>query len=129
MTPEDASNGVSSIANYIKISVSPDRLFAYVDFRDPPTHEEGISFSGQEFLYFLKNSRLTQGLISESEAHLLLQSWMSTMEGVEVAHGTPPTPSSDDNIEFYFEQEVTAAPMHKENGTVDYRELGILDEP
>ena len=126
MTPEDASNGVSSIANYIKISVSPDRLFAYVDFRDPPTHEEGISFSGQEFLYFLKNSRLTQGLISESEAHLLLQSWMSTMEGVEVAHGTPPTPSSDDNIEFYFEQEVTAAPMHKENGTVDYRELGIL---
>ena len=79
MTPEQTSNEKGSIANYIKISVSHDRLSAHVDFRDPPLQDEGISFSGQELLQALTSAGFTQGLISEAEAELLLQGWLSKM--------------------------------------------------
>ncbi len=126
MASEDASNNVGSIANFVRISVSNDRLFAYADFRDPPLKNEDIKFTGKDLLELLGKSNLRQGLISEEEANQLILSWMTSMNHVKVAEGISPTSSIDDALEFLFEKEVLAAPMQKTDGSVDYRELGIL---
>ncbi len=126
MASEDALNNVGIITNYIKISVSKDRLFAYADFRDPPLDNEEIKFSGRDLLELIEKSGVRKGVIPESEANHLILSWMSKMDHVEVAKGIPPTSSTDDKIEFLFEKEIVAAPKQKDDGSVDYKELGIL---
>ncbi len=47
---------------------------------------------------------------------------------IEVAHGQPPVPGIDGRLEYHVSRETSLKPKVREDGTVDYRDLGIIQQ-
>lgn len=125
MSDQDAQSP-KTIADYVKISVSKDRLLAFADFSDPPLLEEENHFSGTDLLQLMEKEGIHQDLITIENADHLLENWHGKMIKLVVAKGVPPTPPVDETLELKFNPNAKAMPQVMEDGSVDYRELGYL---
>ncbi len=133
---------IISPANF-KITLSDDKLTAYLEVdpaikktfylldQDPEeklylrTQVENIedcNLTEEDILNELKKKNITHGIMNEAIVKAL-ETPPGEGEPVEIARGTPPQPSKDASVEYYFKQEFQTAPSINPEGNVNYREI------
>lgn len=104
-----------------ELKVSSDRLFAFIKAKfDSPERE----ITKKEVINFLKQQNIKYG-ICEEEIEDFCKSKDYYQETV-VARGKPPVNGDDGEIEYKFSKRVNLQPTVRDDGTVDYKELGFV---
>lgn len=106
----------------VSIIVSQDMLTAYL-LIDPPENG-GAQFVPQMIDQALKTSKVSFGV----DTGLLekLKSQPDYSEKIAFAHGKAPVNGKDGAIRYLFKTAKEGRPREREDGTVDYRDLGII---
>lgn len=107
-----------------QMEISQDAMVAKVRFFPPSSTGKRMSLS--EFLRDLSNRNITWGIKQEElSAHF-------TKEGVfctdfVVAQGKPPRHGKDAQIEYFFNTDMRIQPTVREDGSVDYFHLNMIN--
>ncbi len=105
-----------------KLIVSPDKMNAVARFYPPS--KGGGRLTKQEFIADLSFKKIEFG-IQEEEIDRFFNS-RTYCEDYIVAVGQPPRHGSDAHIEYYFNTDLSARPMLKEDGSVDFFNLNTI---
>ncbi|MCY0875289.1 MAG: FapA family protein [Firmicutes bacterium] len=114
------------LADYVSVKMNVDRLRAVVDFRERPPADSGFVPTVQQFLAILRQHGVRYGVLSEAALQDVLDSWLDRMSGVVVAVGRPPTESIPETVTLHFDPDPQIRLVERDDGTVDFRELGIM---
>lgn len=106
-----------------KLTVTPDKMQAYAKFYAASVG--GDEVTAGEILRDLEAKGIRHG-IKEEEIRQFLQH-KEYCEDILVAEGTPPVQGSDGYIEYQFNTDKKAKPTLKEDGSVDFFNLNILN--
>ncbi len=126
----EVENGVDTdipdsdlFTNRLKLSVSVDAMVVTVVPVSPLAQEEIPTLRG-----WLNQQGIVHGLIADAEMCSLLgdASLMGTV--IVLARGDRPKDSVDETLVFLFDTDRKPAPLLRDDDTVDYRELGILQD-
>ncbi|MCY0901934.1 MAG: FapA family protein [Firmicutes bacterium] len=123
---ENEHEHVPKLADHVKFKVTPDKLTAFVSLAPPPSLESGFTASASELVDLLEEQGIVSGLIPTEEIQNLLDGWVEPVPQILVAQGTPPTAPVAEDLVFHFERDPVIHLEEREDGSVDYRELGIL---
>lgn len=105
----------------IRLSVSQDSMTATVWV--VPAFE-GQEVPADRILSMLSKSKIVYG-VDKAGIHEFCKS--GKFDGDLVcAHGLPPVDEENGRLEFLFERDKSVMPAQREDGTVDYRDLGIV---
>lgn len=117
----DEQNPASVDDPVFELTVSSDKLYAYVKVKiDIPERE----ITKQDILNFLKQNHVTYG-ICEQEIEDFCRKKEYYRELI-AAKGKPPVHGQDGKIEYKFSKRVELQPTVREDGSVDYKELGFV---
>ncbi|QAT50671.1 DUF342 domain-containing protein [Caproiciproducens sp. NJN-50] len=105
----------------IQLSVSSDRLEATIRVK---TAFHGQSVSFEEIVAFLKENGIVYGVL-ESVIRDYCENKKYFLDLV-CARGLSPVDEKDGKLEYLFQREQNFMPEEREDGTVDYRNLGIV---
>ncbi len=105
-----------------KISVSPDRMVAYIRFY-PPTNG-GKVMSKKEIIAELNREKIVFG-ISEKVIDVFLLARQYCLN-IPIAKGIKPVPATDTKIEYFFNEKPLAKPKVLEDGSVDFHDLNLF---
>lgn len=106
-----------------RLTVATDKMAAYlsvVNRRDVGT------ISPAQILSFLAENGIVYG-IKETEVEDYCAHQKFFLE-LLCAEGDPAEPEEDGEIVYYFRRDVKACPKEREDGTVDFRNLGMMQE-
>lgn len=106
-----------------KLTVTPDKMQAYAKFY--AASEGGDEVSAGEILRDLEAKGIKCG-IKEAEIRQFLQH-KEYCEDILIAEGMPPVQGCDAYIEYQFNTDKKAKPTLKEDGSVDFFNLNILN--
>lgn len=104
-----------------QLQISPDKMTAYL--RIKPSYE-GQAVSCDDVLAFLAQNQITYG-ICEDEIKSFCEAGKFYLELI-CAKGEPCRDETDGYIECLFEKSRELKPKEREDGTVDFRELGLV---
>lgn len=128
----------------VAVMVAPNKFKAYLDVRltkrtnyhIPDTNprqslvleaeavtEEVMPLDKEALQRLLTENNVTYGIIEENLDSLFER---PANGKVLIAEGTSPEPSIDEKVEFHFSLTEKGKPLISENGTVDYRDLGLF---
>lgn len=106
------------------LKVSPDYMKVIARFFPPS--ENGKRMPVQEFLRDMAYQKIVFGLQMENiQAHFSLEEDYCT--DVVVAQGVLPRQGKDAQIYYHFNTDITAKPLVREDDTVDYYDLNIIN--
>ena len=105
------------------IIISDDEQSAYLGIRPPKNGGRDLSYD--EIIAELEKRRIIYGVKQEVVALLATQPKYSTMQ--LVAQGTQPVQGEDAKLTFHFSFNREVKPKEREDGTVDYRDLGLIE--
>lgn len=109
--------------NY-SLNVSDDLMSAYVRFY--PASETGKRLGFDEFMGDLRRRGILFGIQMENlQNHFMSDGCYCT--NILVAQGRAPRHGADDKIEYYFNTDLHVQPKEREDGTVDYRNLDMIN--
>ncbi len=107
-----------------KLTISDDYMSAVVRFYPPS--EEGKRMSFDEFMTDLRYRNIVSGIQMQAlQDHFQSDGIYCT--DLVVAKGRPPKQGEDDKIEYYFNVDPNVKPAMREDGTVDYFQLNIIN--
>lgn len=109
--------------NY-KLAVSQDNLQVSVRFY--PASETGSRMSFNEFLTDLKYRNIVFGILTD-EVQQHFQSEGVYCTDFVVAKGKPPRHGKDAEITYFFNTDLKVQPTMKEDGSVDYFNLNVIN--
>jgi len=113
-----------AVAERYKLEVSADAMSAVVRFI--PASETGRRLSADEVINDLKYKNIIEGIQKDTlQKHFAGEGIYCT--DLVIAKGTEPKHGKDDKIEYYFNTDVNAQPEEKEDGTVDYFNLNMIN--
>lgn len=121
-----AEQASQQLSDYLKIRLSPDGMKAFVDFFTPPPQEVDFQLTVLDLKRLLDDKGICYGLLSDIQFEHVIDSWLGTMLDVIVAKGTEPTSSIPESIEYTFNLKPSLHLLERDDGTVDYRELGLM---
>jgi len=122
----DDIENIPKFSDHVKFKVTGDKLAAFVSLAPPPSLESGFTASASELIALLADEGIVFGLISTEEVQNLLDGWVQPVAQTLVAEGTAPTAPIAEDLVFHFERDPVIHLEEREDGSVDYRELGIL---
>lgn len=106
------------------LDISADAMS--VTARFIPPSETGKRLSVDEVINDLKYRNIVEGIQTEIlQKHFNSDNLFCT--DLIIAKGTEPKHGEDDKIEYYFNTDVNAQPEEKEDGTVDYFNLNMIN--
>lgn len=105
----------------IQLSVTSNRLEATVRVK---TAFQGQSVSFEEIMAFLKENGIVYGVL-ESVIRDYCENKKFFLDLV-CARGLSPVDGENGKMEYLFEREQNFMPVERDDGTVDYRDLGIV---
>lgn len=119
---QNANTGEKPVAAAVKVSVSSDLMEASL-FIDPPKLK-GPGVSSQMIDDALRDAKVTFGI----DSHLLQQIKANPQYSHEyiIARGMEPVNGIDGSITYLFSSNSKSHPKVRDDGTVDYRDLGIV---
>lgn len=106
-----------------KLTITPDKMQAYAKFY--AASEGGGEVTAGEILRDLEAKGIKRG-INEEEIRQFLQH-KEYCEDILIAEGAPPVQGRDAYIEYQFNTDKKAKPTLKEDGSVDFFNLNILN--
>jgi len=105
----------------VSVTVSPDKMKAYVTFTPP---DNGRMLTMEEVLEELSKNGVIYG-INRTSLETLIK-YPVYNEVICVAEGTPPVNGENGRIEFHFDIKQDHKPTILEDGRVDFRELNLI---
>ena len=105
-------------------SISPDGLEATIRIRPPENGGTALSYLALKI--FLTQNKITFGLDEDTLRSLGERPVYNTT--LVIARGTPPEDGADARIVYYIETDMKLKPKEKEDGKVDFKELGLIQE-
>lgn len=106
-----------------KLRIEPDKMQAYARFYAASV--DGENMTAQEFVSDLTHKGIKHGVKKEAiEAFFAKREYC---EDILVAEGTPPAQGKNAYIEYKFNTDNKAKPTLKEDGSVDFFQLNILN--
>ena len=103
------------------ITVSPDKMKAYVSFTPP---ENGRMLKLEELLEVFSKNGVIYG-INRTNLETIIK-YPVFNEMLCIAEGTPPVNGQNGKVEFHFDTKRDAKPTIMEDGRVDFRELNLI---
>lgn len=114
------------LADLVRVTVSRDRLRALADFQERPPAHSGFAPTAKELIELLRQQGIRYGLVGESVLQEVLDTWIEPLTDVVVAIGRAPTASKPETCTLQFDPDPPLQLAQREDGSVDYRELGIM---
>jgi len=121
-----AEQASQQLSDYLKIRLSSDGMKAIVDFLTPPPQEVDFHLTAFDLKSLLDDKGICYGLLSDNDLEHVIDSWLAPMIDVVVAKGTEPTPSIPESIEYTFNLKPSLHLLERDDGSVDFRELGLM---
>lgn len=107
-----------------QLNVSGDHMVVTARFFPPS--ENGQRLSVNEILNDLRYRNIISGIrMQELQNHFMSTDYFCT--NLVIAMGKPPKHGVDDKIEYCFNTDVHAQPEEREDGTVDYYNLNLIN--
>ncbi len=107
-----------------RLEVSPDNMSATMRFFAPS--ETGKRLNVNEIINDLRFRNIVKGVQMQTlQDHFMSTEYFCT--DLIVAKGKEPKHGEDDKIEYYFNTDVHAKPEQREDGTVDYYNLNMIN--
>ncbi len=106
----------------VSVTVSQDKLKAYVEFAPP---EGGSMIKLEEVVELLAKNGVVYG-INKSTLETIVQ-YPVYNEAICVAEGTPPVNGQDGKVDYSFDTSRKSKPAILDDGRVDYRELNLVE--
>lgn len=106
-----------------KLTITPDKMQAYAKFY---AASEGCdAVNAGEIMRDLESKGIIYGIKKDAIEHFMQHK--EYCEDILLAEGTPPTRGTDGYIEYQFNTDKKAKPTLKEDGSVDFFNLNILN--
>lgn len=106
------------------LSVSPDRMTVFIHFQPPSDTGKRVGIN--EVLADLRVKKIVIGInMSNLQEHF--QSAGCYDRSFIVAKGQPPRQGKDAEIEYFFNTDLSAQPTMREDGSVDYFQLNMIN--
>ena len=105
----------------INIMVAADKMNAYVRVT---TYAEDQKIEKEDILKLLEEKKIANGIL-EAEIEKFCESGEYKRE-LKVAKGLPPVKGPDGTIEFHFRREVSGKPSQREDGSIDFKSLDLI---
>lgn len=105
-----------------KFTITPDNMKAYARFY--ASSEGGEEMTAEELKKDLEVKGIKYGILDD-----VIASYFANREyckDILIAEGTPPVQGTDARIEYYFNTDKKAKPTLKEDGSVDFFQLNVL---
>lgn len=106
----------------MELQVSTDNMTAYLRVLPAPNGNRSVTY--EEIMDFLKQHGIVFG-IREDAIHDFCDNKKFYLE-LTCAQGVEPVDETDGKLEYQVKTEPTATPKMKEDGTVDFRDLGLV---
>ncbi|NSW89858.1 MAG: DUF342 domain-containing protein [Firmicutes bacterium] len=113
---------MEKIPENIYVNISPDKMKAFITIS--PSSDNKIP-SLNELLNILKEKGVVYG-INESLLNVILNQKIFNQE-IMIAEGIYPIDGTDGRLEFYFNIKKDRKPIILEDGRVDFRNLGLIE--
>lgn len=105
------------------IHVSPDSLSAYVTVEEDPSGPTLEDFKG-----FLREQRITHGIIEDAAISLFLADGSQSRETWQVAAGRCPQTGTDAKVTFFFDKDPLKIGTLKNGGAIDFKDKGEIPQ-
>lgn len=120
---ENANAGEKQIK--LELLFSSDKMLAYVTASEYSKEVGADNSFDPQLIYDLASAyKVTFGIDDVAVKEFATGKQLS--RDLELAHGSRPVNGKDGTIRYLFETSVTNAPKENDDGTVDYKELGLV---
>lgn len=106
-----------------KFTLTPDNMFAYVRFYAPSIG--GEQMTADELIKDLEIRGIRHGILTDAIRECFAKR-RDYCKDILVAQGTEPVHGTDARIEYYFNTDKKAKPTLKEDGSVDFFQLNVV---
>lgn len=106
-----------------KFTITPDNMFAYVRFYAPSIG--GEQMTADELIKDLEIRGIRHGILTDVIRECFAKK-RDYCKDILVARGTEPVHGTDARIEYYFNTDKKAKPTLKEDGSVDFFQLNVV---
>ncbi len=106
-----------------KLTITPDNMRAYVRFYAPSIG--GEEMTADELVQDLEIRGIKHGILKDN-IHACFQKRRDYCRDILVAEGTEPVHGKDAYIQYYFNTDKKAKPALKEDGSVDFFQLNVV---
>jgi len=109
------------IEDFITVTISNDKLEAYIH---TIPYKDKLNLTKQDLMDFLKNNNVVYG-IHENVVEEIVENPDYRVTSI-IASGRKHIDGEDGSLEFHFNKEPTKKPVLLEDGSVDFRNLNII---
>lgn len=106
-----------------KLTITPDNMCAYVRFYAPSVG--GEQMTAEELIKDLEVRGIRHGILTDTIRECFAKR-RDYCKDILVAQGTEPVHGTDARIEYYFNTDRRAKPTLKEDGSVDFFQLNVV---
>ncbi len=111
------------VNSVVEMSIDPNHTTAFVSFTRP--ENGGLDMTYEKIMAALDENFISYG-IQEDEIKLALEQKRYN-ENICAAKWTPPVDGIDGVIQYYFNKDKHIAPVEDEQGVVDFKNLGLIN--
>ena len=106
-----------------KIKIAPDNMCAYLNITEP--QNGGKPLTAEQIRELAVNAGVKHGLRELAVAQLAVRPIYH--RDMPIAEGTPPVKGKDGTLNYLVRLTKDAAPTEREDGSVDYKDLGLVE--
>ena len=111
------------VSSVVEISIDPNRTTAFVSFSKP--ENGGLDVTKEKVMQVLEENFISHGIQEETIEKAIAQKRYN--ENICAAKWTAPVDGIDGVIQYYFNKDKHLAPTEDEQGNVDYKNLGLIN--
>ena len=111
------------ISSVVEISIDPNRTTAFVSFSKP--ENGGMDVTMEKIMQKLEENYVSHGIQEENLQKAIDQKRYN--ENICAAKWTEPVNGIDGVVQYYFNKDKHLAPIEDEQGNVDYKNLGLIN--
>lgn len=111
------------INSVVEISIDPNKTTAFVTFSKP--ENGGMDVTVDKIMDMLEANFISYGIQHDNIEKAVAQKRYN--ENICAAKWTPPVDGIDGVIQYYFNKDKHIAPIEDEQGNVDYKNLGLIN--
>ena len=111
------------INSVLEISIDPNRTTAFITFSRP--ENGGMDVTVEKVMALLEENFVSHGIQTETIEKAVAQKRYN--ENICAAKWTAPVDGIDGVVQYYFNKDKHIAPVEDEQGNVDYKNLGLIN--